>query len=145
MKTNKLMAAGLLLATAIGLVWPVSIPAQEPVKGAQRLMEFKPIKSPKDLESLEPGDMVAMSCPKCKNVFVSYVEKGVKRADAVEKHTLKHLCPGCETTIETKGVGKWAKDTVKHVCNHCGSKDVFCCVMKKGAGPTPGMEEKKEK
>lgn len=145
MKANKRITAGLLLAAAIGLGLPGLAPAQEPIKGAQRLMEFKPLKSPKDLESLEPGDMVAMACPKCKDVVVSYVEKGVKRAEATEKHTLKHLCPGCETTIETKGVGKWAKDTVKHVCGKCGSKDVFCCVMKKGSGPTAGMEEKKDK
>jgi DNA-directed RNA polymerase subunit M/transcription elongation factor TFIIS len=145
MKTIQHLLPGLLLAAALSLGWTTAVQGQEPIKGAQRLMEFKPIKTPKDLEGLEPGDMVAMACPKCKDVVVSYVEKGVKRADAIEKHTLKHLCPGCETTIETKGVGKWAKDTVKHVCQKCGSKDVFCCVMKKGAGATPGMDEKKEK
>jgi hypothetical protein len=141
----KRLMPGLLLAAALSLGWAATVQGQEPVKGGQRQMEFKHLKTPKDLEALEPGDMVAMACPKCKDVVVSYVEKGVKRAEAIEKHTLKHLCPGCETTIETKGVGKWAKDTVKHVCNKCGSKDVFCCVMKKGAGPTPGMEEKKDK
>lgn len=143
MKTQKLFGPSLALVLVLGIGMPFSAPAADQVKGAQKLMEFKPIKTAHDLEALEPGDMLAMSCPKCKSVTVTYVETGVKRADATEKLTVKHLCPGCETTIETKGRGKDAKDVVKHVCSKCGSKDAFCCVMKKGSGPTRGMEEKK--
>jgi hypothetical protein len=43
----------------------------------------------------------------------------------------------------TEGVGKQAKSVVKHTCKQCGSEDMSCCVMKKGAGPTPGMDEHK--
>jgi len=49
---------------------------------------------------------------------------------------------GCESKIETTGHGKAKKDEVVHVCQKCGSKDVMCCVMKKGGKVTPGMEEK---
>ena len=143
MKTFPLLGSALALAMVAGLILASPLRAAEPVKGAQKLMEFKPIQTAQDLERLEPGDMLAMSCPKCKNVTVTYVETGVKRADATPKLTVKHLCPGCETTIETKGRGKHAKDVVKHVCSKCGSKDAFCCVLKKGEGPTKGMEEKK--
>ena len=54
-----------------------------------------------------------------------------------------HLCSGCETKIVTKGHGKSAKDVVVHKCKACGSKDVSCCVMKKGSHPTSGMDGKK--
>jgi hypothetical protein len=33
-------------------------------------------------------------------------------------------------------------DKVIHTCKNCGSEDAFCCVMKKGAGATAGMEKK---
>jgi hypothetical protein len=57
------------------------------------------------LQKVEPGDAVAMSCPKCL----------------------------------TEGVGRQAKHVVKHVGKHCGSEDAFCCVIKKGSGPTKRM------
>ena len=133
--------AGLMLACALAL--PVLTQAQEVKRGAEKLMQLKPIQTVADIQALEPGDMLTMSCPKCKNVTVTYVEKTTKRADATEKTTLKHLCPGCETTFKVEGHGKAKKDVLVHVCKECGSKEAFCCVMKKGSGPTKGMEEKK--
>jgi hypothetical protein len=52
----------------------------------------------------------------------------------------KHMCPGCSSTITTVGVGKQAKDEVKHVCEKCGSDSVFCCATKPGSGATKGMD-----
>ena len=74
---------------------------------------------------------------------VNYVttEKGHIQTTATGE---KHLCPGCQTTIETTGHGKAKKDEVKHVCQKCGSKDVMCCVLKKGSGPSKGMEDEKK-
>jgi hypothetical protein len=137
-----LLGSGLALALAFGVGWPVNVPAADQVKGAQKLMELKPIKTVQDLEALEQGDAVVMSCPKCKTITVAYVEttKGHIQENKVKQ---EHLCPGCETKIETKGVGKAAKQEVVHVCKKCGSKDIMCCVLKKGSGPTKGMEEKK--
>ena len=118
----------------------VSVQAADQVKGAEKLM-MTPIKTTQDIAKLAPGDMVAMSCPKCKTITVTYVET-VKGSVKEEKATQKHLCPGCATTIKTEGRGKTAKDVVVHVCKTCGSEDAFCCVMKKGSGATKGMEKK---
>ena len=141
MKTY-LLSSSLAFALAVGVALPVRVQAADQVKGAERLM-MKPIKTPADVTKLEPGDMVAMSCPKCKTITVTYVET-VKGHIKEEKATQKHLCPGCATSIKTEGQGKTAKDVVVHVCNTCGSEDAFCCVLKKGSGPTKGMEKEKK-
>jgi len=88
----------------------------------------------------EEGDTVVMSCPKCKDTWVTVVENTGKAANPQEaKAVQRHACPGCETKLVTEGAGKPAKNVVKHVCKQCGSKDAFCCVLKKGSGPTQGM------
>ena len=84
---------------------------------------------------------MVMSCPKCKNVTIHYVEPTFKATEPKDKVKTQHTCPGCNTTITVEGFGKAKKDVVKHVCQKCGSKDAFCCVMKKGGGPTKGMEK----
>ena len=137
-----LLSSSLALAMAVGVAWPVSVQAADQVKGGQKMMELKPIKTTQDLEALEKGDSVVMSCPKCKTISVAYVDSGRGQIKD-EKVKQEHVCPGCQTKIETKGVGKAAKQEVVHVCQKCGSKEVMCCVMKKGGGPTKGMEEKK--
>ena len=141
MKTVKhsIIAAGIAMAVAIAVWSPNTTSAADQVKGAQLLM--KPM-TVGDINKLEPGDMVAMSCPKCKTITVTYIDKTTKGAIKEEKATQKHLCAGCETVIKTEGHGKQAKDVVAHVCKTCGSEDAFCCVMKKGSGPTKGMEKK---
>lgn len=136
----KTLLLGSSLAVALVLATAVTAQAQE--KGAQKLMQLKPIKTTQDIEALQSGDAVVMSCPKCKTITVAYVET-TKGHIKEEKLKQEHLCPGCQTTIQTRGVGKAAKDEVVHACKQCGSKDVMCCVMKKGSGPTKGMEEKK--
>ena len=135
------LTASLACAVAIGAAWPADVLAADQVKGAQLLM--KPIKTADDIGKLEPGDMVAMSCPKCKNITVTYVQPS-KGHIKEEKATQKHLCPGCDTTIKTEGTGKLAKDVVVHTCKTCGSEDAFCCVLKKGSGTTKGMEKGKK-
>jgi RNase P subunit RPR2 len=145
MKANRMMkiclfSSSLAVALAVGVAWPLSVQAADQVKGAERLM-MKPIKTAEDVAKLQPGDMIAMACPKCKTITVTYIET-TKGHIKEEKATQKHLCPGCETTIKTEGQGKLAKDVVVHVCKTCGSEDAFCCTMKKGSGPTKGMEKK---
>lgn len=108
--------------------------------GAQGLM--KPIKTTHDAEAVEAGDTVVMACPKCQTISYTYVDHAAKGAVKETKVGAKHLCPGCETTIKSQGAGKHAKNEIVHVCRTCGSEDAFCCVMKKGSGPTKGMEKK---
>lgn len=136
-----LLSSSLAVAMAIGVGCPASVRAADQVKGAQLLM--KPIKTADDAARVEPGDMVAMSCPKCKTITVTYVETS-KGHIKEEKTTEKHLCPGCSNIIQTEGRGKQAVDKVVHVCQKCGSKDAFCCVLKKGGGPSKGMENEKK-
>jgi hypothetical protein len=56
----------------------------------------------------------------------------------------KHLCQGCESFIKVVGVGRGAKNGVKHVCEKCGDKSVFCCATKLGTAATSGTEEQKK-
>lgn len=137
-----LLGSSLALALAFGVGSPVNVQAADQVKGGQKLMQLKPIKTTQDIEALQSGDAVVMSCPKCKTITVAYVET-TKGHIKEEKLKQEHLCPGCQTKIETKGVGKAAKQEVVHVCKECGSHDVMCCVLKKGSGQTKGTEEKK--
>ena len=146
MKTN-LIKTSLITCAVVALALSgsvnIKVSAADPAKGAQMLM--KPIKTAQDIESIEPGDTIAMACPKCKTISYTHVEKTTKGANPEAKVDAKHLCPGCETTLKSQGTGKHASDVITHVCKTCGSEDAFCCIMKKGSEPTTGMHKKKHK
>jgi predicted RNA-binding Zn-ribbon protein involved in translation (DUF1610 family) len=132
------------LAVVASIALSASSSAQEKGSakgGAQQLM---PVKSLADLSAIRPGDMMVMSCPKCKNVTVTYVEPTFKATEPKEQVKTQHTCPSCQTTISVEGHGKAKKDALKHVCQTCGSKDAFCCVLKKGSDATKGMEKEKK-
>jgi hypothetical protein len=135
---------GLALAVGSLLCTPQAGLAQAPKGGEQMMKMLKPVKTVEDLQALNAGDTIAMSCPKCKNTTLTVVEKTFKAVNPEEMKTMQvHLCDSCETKIVTKGRGKQAENVLVHTCKTCGSKDAFCCVQKQGAGATPGMEEKK--
>ena len=114
--------------------------AQEQVKGAQKLLQLNAIKTVADAEAVQAGDTIVMSCPKCKTSWVTIVEPPAKTGAKPETKVIaRHECPGCQHKIVTEGHGKAKTDKIVHTCKQCGSEDAFCCVMKKGAGPTPGM------
>jgi hypothetical protein len=129
---------GIALAIA-GLAWlPSQALAQE--KGAQKLMKVQTVE---DLQKVEAGDTIVMTCSKCKDTYTQVVEKTFKAVKPEELKTVGvHLCSSCDTKMVTKGVGKQAKDELVHTCKACGSEDVSCCVIKKGSGSTRGMEKK---
>jgi hypothetical protein len=52
-----------------------------------------------------------------------------------------HLCLAARARSRRLATARQRRDEVVHVCQKCGSKDVMCCVMKKGGKVTPGMEE----
>ena len=143
MKTNisaiKTTALTIIACAAFGLGFTAN--AADQVKGAERLIS-KPVKTVEDLSGVQPGDMMVMSCPKCKNVTVHYVEPTFRATEPRDKVKTQHTCPSCNNTITVSGHGKAKKDIIKHVCQTCGSKDAFCCVLKKGGEPTKGMEKK---
>lgn len=136
------------LAMAAGftaMVWqPVQSYAAEGTAkgGATKLIQLKPIKTAEDAQAVEAGDTMVMSCPKCKDSWITVVGVPAKGSVIETKQVLRHECPGCSARIVTEGHGKAKTTKVIHVCKNCGSEDAFCCVMKKGAGPTPGMEKK---
>lgn len=133
---------GTLIVAVAGLALLAnSAVAQE--KGAERLMKLQRLNTVADVQKVEAGDTIVMSCPKCKDTWVKVVQPMGKGGRQETANIQRHECPGCDTKIVTEGVGKQAKSVVKHTCKQCGSEDVSCCVMKKGAGPTPGMEEHK--
>lgn len=130
---------------ALAIAGLMSLPtfafAQE--KGATKLTQLKPIATVADAAAVKQGDLVVMSCPKCKDSWATIVEKPTKTGAAANTTVVtRHDCPGCEHKFVTEGHGKAKTDKLVHVCKQCGSEDAFCCVMKKGAGPTPGMEKK---
>ena len=132
-----------VLSIASLLTLPTLVSAQEQVKGAQKLLQLNAIKTVADAEAVQSGDTVVMSCPKCKNSWITIVEPATKTGVKPETKVIsRHDCPGCEHKFVTEGHGKAKTDKLVHVCKQCGSEDAFCCVMKKGAGPTPGMEKK---
>jgi hypothetical protein len=134
-----LASAGLALAVLGLLATPAFSQAQE--KGATKLLWSKPVKTVADVQALEPGDMVSMSCPKCQNVQTVVVEKSFKATVPDAKKTVTtHLCPGCSTKIRPVGGKREAK--VIHACNGCGSEKVTCCAIKPGTTPSPDMEKK---
>jgi hypothetical protein len=130
----------LLIATVAAFALLPSLAlAQE--KGATKLMNLKTVE---DLQQVQAGDTILMTCPKCKDTFATVTTKSLKGMQPDEiKTVVKHLCPNCSTTVETVGTGKTAQAKLVHTCNACGSTDVTCCLMKKNGGPTPGMEDKK--
>ncbi len=127
----------LAMAVSISLLLAATAGAQE--KGASKLM--KPITTSDDVAGLKDGDMVAMACPKCKTITVTYIktEKGRIKTTTTGK---EDVCPGCEQKFVVVGEGKGKHQTVTHVCKKCGSTDAFCCVVRQGSGPTKGMEPK---
>ena len=128
----------LIAAIATIALLPSLALAQE--KGATKLMKLQTVQ---DLQQVEAGDTILMSCPKCQDTFATVVTKPMKGMQPDEvKAVVKHLCPTCTTSIKTVGVGKNATDKLVHTCNSCGSPEVSCCLMKKDGGPTPGMEAK---
>ena len=139
MKTN-IIKTSLIACAAFALALTVN--AADQVKGAEKLMS-KPIRTVADLSNVQPGDMMVMSCPKCKDVTISYVEPTFKAMEPKDKMKTQHTCPGCNNTITVEGHGKAKKEVLKHVCMKCGSKEASCCVMKKSGEPTKGMEERK--
>ena len=141
-QTSRNLTSWFAMLAAIGLMSLLPV-AQAQDKGATKLMQLKPITTVADAEAVQPGDTVVMSCPKCKDSWVTIVTPSPKTGATPETTTVaRHDCPGCEHKYVSEGVGKAMTQKLVHTCKQCGSKDAFCCVMKKGAGPTPGMEQK---
>ena len=79
--------------------------AQE--KPATQLMK---VHTYEDLQKVDVGDTIVMTCPKCKTTYAQVVEKDFKTGTPDQmKNVTIHLCSMCETKLVTKGSGKQAK------------------------------------
>lgn len=136
--TKYAVGRSLVLAVA-ATIW-FSGTAQAQIKGGERLTRLTPLKTVADIAAVAPGDTMVMSCPKCQDIWVTVVQPPDKGGRTDSALAQQHQCPGCATKIVSEGQGKTAAQKVKHLCKHCGSEAAYCCVMKKGAGPTKGME-----
>lgn len=75
MKTN--LIRKLVMAVVLTVAFVTGIPSEARAeKGAERLMQGHPIKTSKDIDALQSGDLVAMACPKCKDITFSHVDEG---------------------------------------------------------------------
>ena len=139
MKTLKKII-GAMTAVMVVAAFTTTAIAQEKgsAKGGGYALTQK-VKNAADAEALKPGDTMAMVCKKCETVVISRVETQKGHIKLVTPGT-KHLCEGCNSTIEVVGHGKDKKDSVKHTCKACGDESVFCCATKPGSG-TKGMEK----
>ena len=108
-------------------------------KGAERLSSLTKVSTYGDLESLKAGDKFVMVCAKCQTVMLHVVNKDKGRE--IPTMTAKHLCAGCNSTIETVGHGKAKTDKVSHACSGCGDGSVFCCSTSKDGKKTSGMDK----
>jgi hypothetical protein len=145
MKTN-IIGTGIAMAIALAAWLPSNINAAEDhskMKGGEHMMSLTKITTKTEGEALKPGDSMAMVCTKCKSVAVQNVttEKGHIKLMTVGE---KHLCAGCDSVITVVGVGKGAKEVLKHTCGKCGDTSAFCCATKPGAGETKGMDKEKK-
>jgi hypothetical protein len=130
----------LALGVAALFALPVAGIAQE--KGAEKLVKLNRIQTTDNLQAVKPGDTIVMSCPKCKDIWVTVGEPAFKGAGAKQERVVKqHQCPGCGSERVTTGHGKAKTTEIVHVCKACGSQEATCCVMKKGASQTSGMKQ----
>ena len=145
-RNNNIGRLSLISSLAVVLTTAALLPttqAADQPKGGQKLVELNQIKTTEQAAALKPGDMIAMACTKCKSITVSYVEKKTaKGTSPIVTVGEKHLCPGCQSTIEVVGVQKGAHTELKHSCKACGDDSAFCCATKPGSGASKGMEKK---
>lgn len=122
---NCLTRCGLFLAVA-GLTSLPNVTLAQKGAGAARLIEREPTVRVADGKAVKTADTM-MACPKCKNTWVTTVEKSAKTGAKPEYTTyVRHECPGCKAKFVTEGHGKGKADKLVHVCTETGS----CCTTK---------------
>ena len=95
--------------------------------------------------------MPSMSCPKCKDAWVTLTDTTSKGAGAraivgqATTRVARHLCDGCATDWTVLGTGKGTRTVAAHKCTGCGAENLACCAPKGStAVATKGMGEKFE-
>lgn len=142
LRTRLARGTSLLTVAAFALLVNSAL-AQE--RGADRLVKLHRIGAIADLQKVEAGHTLAMTCPKCKDTSIKVAQsqgKGGRREAAILQ---RHGCPGCDTKIVTEGVGKQAKSQAKHVCVQNGGENAGCCATKKTSNLPKGLPPQSER
>ena len=151
---KNLVGAGMAIAMAFAAWLPTTAHAQDktkpmtPMKGGEHQMMLNGINTKQEVDALKTDDSIAMVCAKCKTVWVTRVQQGVKGAQILNEHGQPteligtHPCAGCGSTMTVVGHAKGDITELKHTCGACGADSAFCCAVKPGSGATKGMEKK---
>jgi hypothetical protein len=142
------LRSGLAVALAVAVWLPGAARAAEHAdghaKGTNAMTHMQHIMTQAQAEALKPGDSMAMTCTKCKDVMVQKVttdKAHVKMMTVGEK--LKCSCGGNVEVVAT-GKGKGKNAEVKHVCSKCGDDAMFCTATKPGSGAMKDMDHEKK-
>ena len=118
----------------------------KPMKAGEHMLMLNRVETTQDLDALKTDDSVAMVCAKCKTMWTTRVQPGVKGAQLLNEHGQAteiigtHACPGCHSTLTVVGHAKGDVVELKHTCAACGDDSAFCCATKPGSGMTQGMD-----
>ncbi len=127
---NLATRSAILLAFASLVALPTSGFAEN--KGGTQLLALASHQKAKNPKEQAPADATSMSCPKCKDSWVSVLEKTGKAVQPEVRHQVQlHECPGCSDTTVTKGHGKAAATEAMHTCSLGEKQNTSCCVTKK--------------
>lgn len=137
---NRLGATAIMAVALMALASVNAGAADTGVKGNPPY-KWAPVATKAEADAVKPGDSIAMVCAKCKTVSVTLVTQDTKTKTKLIPGE-KHLCEGCNSTIEVVGSKAHNKEIIKHVCKACGDDSAFCCATKPGSGATKGMEKK---
>ena len=145
-----ILATGAAFVLASGVWLPgtssAAEPKKEPAKPAHDMVHMTHIMTQAQAEALKPGDSMAMTCAKCKDVMVLKVTAGSNAHVKMMTVGEKMKCPACEGSVEVVATGKGkGKDAeVKHVCSKCGDDAMFCTAVKPGSGAMKDMPHDKK-
>ena len=125
MKTSNysLIKTGLVVALALAAWLPLNINAAEPMKemkGGEHMLMLNAITTKEKLNELKTDDSIAMVCAKCKTVWVTRVQQGVKGAQILNDHGQPteligtHPCAACGSTMTVVGHAKGDITELKH-------------------------------
>ena len=71
----------------------------------------------------------SMSCSQCQNEYTTLRDTSARGANKPTVVAMRHLCPACDTAIQTVGVGKAKRDVATHTCISPEMQNKGCCSM----------------
>jgi hypothetical protein len=133
MKPFKTLLTSVACSTLLGFVGLATLNsstlAQE--KGGERLMKLSSVGNKPVGQKTSAANSVTMQCPKCKDVLATVAQPPGKGGRNQTATVVQHQCKSCNTKIETVGMGKQAKASVKHVCQEVGPDGASLCAQEK--------------